>query len=108
MRKFITLKIETDNVPVISELLNRKSTGLIDSGYWEMELIENVGNELSEILLFYEDAKPTLLKNNIDTIDVSIWILYEYEQQCNLEFDLVTLKALSKLGIQLCISCWEK
>ena len=40
--------------------------------------------------------------------DISIWVLYEYEGQCNMEYDPVSMKKIGENGIVLCISCWEK
>ena len=40
--------------------------------------------------------------------DISIWVLYEYEGQCNMEYDPESMKKLGESGILLCISCWEK
>ncbi len=34
--------------------------------------------------------------------------MYEYEQQCNMEFKPKIMKQIGNLGVVLCISCWEK
>ena len=39
---------------------------------------------------------------------ISIWMLYEYDQQCNMEFTPDEMKAIGDLGITFCISCWAK
>lgn len=39
--------------------------------------------------------------------DISIWLLYEYDDQCNLEFSPSQLAALGSAGIALCVSCWQ-
>ncbi len=39
---------------------------------------------------------------------ISFWLLYEYDQQCNLEFNPEELRKTGQEGITLCISCWEK
>jgi hypothetical protein len=38
---------------------------------------------------------------------MSVWMLYEYNQQCNIEFNPKDMKRLGDNGITLCISCWE-
>ncbi len=43
----------------------------------------------------------------IERKDITIWMLYEYDQQCNLEFDPIRMKRLGDNGIGLCISCWD-
>ena len=39
--------------------------------------------------------------------DISVWFLYQYENQCNMEFLPKDLKRLGSNEISLCISCWE-
>ena len=39
---------------------------------------------------------------------ISIWMLYEYDQQCNMEFTPDEMKVMGELGITFCISCWAK
>ena len=38
---------------------------------------------------------------------ISIWMIYEYEEQCNMEFTPEDLKKLGDNGINLCVSCYE-
>lgn len=39
--------------------------------------------------------------------NISVWIIYAYQQQCNLEFTPTQLGLLSQEAIRLCISCYE-
>jgi uncharacterized protein YegJ (DUF2314 family) len=56
-----------------------------------------------------------ILKNNYEKLedigvkreDISIWMLYEYDQQCNMEFLPEQLFKIGEEKIALCISCWE-
>jgi hypothetical protein len=48
-----------------------------------------------------------LVQHGFDFDEVSIWYLYEYSGQCNMEFEPQDLKRLGNLGVRLCISCWE-
>jgi hypothetical protein len=48
-----------------------------------------------------------LQKLGIENRDISIWIIYGYNNQCNMEFNPNTLSRLGKRGITLCISCYE-
>jgi hypothetical protein len=43
----------------------------------------------------------------ISNDDLSIWYLYEYDEQCNMEFHPRQLKKFGELDIVLCISCWQ-
>lgn len=51
---------------------------------------------------------PELLKIKVVKENIELWILYEYEQQCNFEFHPTELARISNLGIVLCIGCWQK
>lgn len=61
-------------------------------------------------LLTMIEGKESALAEIINDIDeaISLWVLYEYEQQCNLEFSPQELKKLSANNVSLCISCWQK
>lgn len=57
-----------------------------------------------------------ILNPNIDSLktlgiskdDITIWYMYEYKQQCNIELDASQIKKIASLGVTLCISCCEK
>ena len=51
----------------------------------------------------YDELQKLEIKNS----DISIWIIYGYNNQCNMEFNPKTLERLGKRGITLCISCFE-
>ena len=55
-----------------------------------------------------EEKYDKLCEFGIKNNDISIWYLYEYEEQCNMEFSPLNLKRMGENGITLCISCWEK
>lgn len=37
----------------------------------------------------------------------SVWMIYEYFAQCNMEYDSNVLSRIGKLGIKLCVSCYQ-
>lgn len=39
--------------------------------------------------------------------DISVWMIYEYEEQCNMEFEPSDMKKLGDNGITFCVSCYE-
>jgi hypothetical protein len=39
--------------------------------------------------------------------DITIWNYYEYDGQCNMEYDPNRMKRLGENGITLCITCWD-
>ena len=57
-----------------------------------------------------------LISNNLKSLKevgiveeiITFWYMYEFEQQCNMEFSPDLMKKMGEIGITLCISCWEK
>ncbi len=39
--------------------------------------------------------------------DISIWKLYAYDGQCNMEFLPEDMYSIGKERVSLCVSCWE-
>jgi hypothetical protein len=78
---------------------------------WTYEVIDDKADEYFDFINVFLDLLETkysdLEKLNIQRSDISIWLLYEYDQQCNVEFDPVRLKRLGDNGITFCISCWD-
>jgi hypothetical protein len=62
---------------------------------------------INEFLHILEDNYEKLHKIGIEKDSISIWLFYEYDSQCNMEFDPKRLKRLGDNGITLCISCWD-
>jgi len=46
--------------------------------------------------------------NAIGINEITMWGLYEYEAQCNMEFTPEQMLIMGKNNIHFCISCWEK
>ena len=63
---------------------------------------------INEFLDILEPNFSQLDELEINRNDISLWHLYEYENQCNMEFHPSDLKRLGECVITLCISCWEK
>ena len=62
-----------------------------------MNILDNIVTNISYL---------NKIENLTDKIE--FWIYYEYENQCNLEFDPDLLQKLGNIGCTLCISCWNK
>ncbi len=88
------LGIESDS----NEAWSKEITAF-DFGYFNF--IDYFLNILDGNLVLLEDMGIT--RDNI-----AIWMLYEYEDQCNLEFRPDEMRRMGEVGITLCISCWEK
>lgn len=60
---------------------------------------------------FLDIIEPNLSKlkqKGIYQQDISFWLLYEYDQQCGMEFHPKEMKRLGDSGIVFCIDCWQK
>jgi hypothetical protein len=111
MKKNYSLRIitETSKIQQIDTLLGVKSNYNI--GGWGLEIVEDTDDEYFDFINFFIrllDGKYEQLKIiGIERSCISIWLLYEYDDQCNLEFVPNDLKLLGENGISLCISCWN-
>lgn len=78
---------------------------------WTYEVIETKTDKYFDFINIFLDILETkyleLEKLNIKQNDITFWMFYEYDQQCNMEFDPIRLKRLGDNGITLCISCWD-
>ena len=78
---------------------------------WSYEIVFEERKEyydiIAKLLDSLEGKYEELQKLGIETNDISIWLIYGYHNQCNMEFEPKTLERLGKRGITLCISCYE-
>ena len=107
--------IETYNS--ISEILGRKPTeqkfknlSFEIPSLWTYEVItteiDPYFDSINTFLNLLENKYEVLSKIGIQKSDILIWYLYEYDKECNMEFDPIRMKRLGENGIKLCISCW--
>ncbi len=107
---YYSLRIDAPdkNHEFIDKLLDIKSN---NPPFWEIQFTQNENDEyISYIGLFLsilEGKYNQLNKIGVARENISIWIYYEYDGQCNLEFNPSELQRMGKEGITLCISCWE-
>ena len=79
---------------------------------WELEKIEEEEDPYVNYIEYFLDLlefnyeKLSLI--GVEKSDISIWLLYEYDQQCNMEFLPQNTLRLGENGIVLCVSCWQK
>jgi hypothetical protein len=112
----INFKPSLETYNLISKILGIKPTDSVDSklseipNSWEYEVIDKEEDKyydfINEFLDILETKYEKLAALGIERKDITFWYLYEYDQQCNMEFDPVRLKRLGDNGICLCISCW--
>ena len=62
---------------------------------------------ISHFLDLLKPNFPALEALDIKRSDISVWMLYAYDQQCNMEFNPGQMKRLGEQGTTLCISCWQ-
>ena len=93
----------------VSNLLRIKSNKQM-SNTWCLEVQEKESDEyfdfVNHFLDILEGKYGQLESIGISKEDISIWLLYEYDNQCNMEFLPNNLKRLGENGISLCVSCW--
>lgn len=94
---------------IVDDILGVKSSH--EHG-WILEVIEGENDEpvffIDYFLNILSGKYEQLDKIGITREDISIWMLYEYDEQCNMEFTPDEMYKLGKEKISLCISCWQK
>ena len=99
-----------DKYGVIDGILGVKSN--YPEAGWGLQLTEKEEEDhvffIDYFLSILNERYEQFEKIGITRENISIWVLYEYEGQCNMEFLPMDIYNLGKEGITLCISCWEK
>lgn len=78
---------------------------------WGVEITsaDEEGAYFIEYFLSILEGKYTQLENiGVSKDSITVWLLYEYDQQCNMEFSPKDMYNLGKQGITLCVSCWSE
>ena len=111
---YYSLRIYTVNliqVRQVNELLGVRSN-YPNEDDWSLEVVQKEDDPpflfIDYFLSLLEGKYEKLESIGISRENISIWVLYEYEGQCNMEYDPVSIKKMGENGIALCISCWEK
>ncbi|MBB5031350.1 hypothetical protein [Prosthecobacter vanneervenii] len=105
------LKIETDNVPSLEGAIGMLSMAPHDQPwtFWIDGGQLCAGESGIGHLLMKIEGKRDRMAVVVDDLDhaISLWVLYEYDQQCNLEFSPEDLNRLAASKAVLCVSCWQ-
>lgn len=64
-------------------------------------------NILEYLISLLENNIKNIAKLGIVSSDITVWIVYEYDDQCNFEFIPNDMKRLGQLNISLCVSCYQ-
>ena len=111
MKYIYTLQIDasSEQVAEITQILGVEPND--SSTEWKYKLVEK---ENDEYINFTEQFTAILVGkyNKLENIgitrdDITIWMIYEYEGQCNMEFSPDEMKKLGDNGISFCISCCD-
>lgn len=93
----------------VAKVLGRASSD--DVGDWNLVLEERRDDPPTPFLdVFFgllDGHFASLERIGVSRNDITVWLLYEYDEQCNLEFSAADMKRLGDAGISLCISCWQ-
>lgn len=76
---------------------------------WIYEITEDVTTDYVDFFIqFIKRNKNQMKLGGITSDEITIWLLYEYEQQCLLCISNKNMKLLTEENIELCIDCWQK
>ena len=62
---------------------------------------------ISHFLSLLDGKYDALKKMGVNRENISVWMNYAYDSQCNMEFLPDDMYNLGKEGIVLCVSCWD-
>ncbi|MFQ4142113.1 hypothetical protein [Chlorogloeopsis sp. ULAP02] len=98
-----------DKIKIVNDILGINNTS--NNSYWEQTLIEEAldppVNFIDKFLNLLEGKYQKLSRVGVNKDDISVWVYYEYDEQCNMSFSPEDMKRLGDNQITLCISCWE-
>ena len=113
MTSYYKLQILIDNENkylIINDIIGVNSNSS-PSCIWDITITSGDENEyipfIDYFLSILEGKYEQLAAVGIARENISIWMLYEYDGQCNMEFFPKDMKRLGEEGITLCISCWD-
>lgn len=103
------LCLSNEQIEEISNLLSIEPTKQMVNIWW-LEVEEKESDTYFDFINYFMD----ILEGNYEQLEsigiprenISLWFLYEYETQCNMEFLPNDMKRLGESGISLCVSCW--
>ncbi|MEH2423074.1 MAG: hypothetical protein V7K48_19825 [Nostoc sp.] len=98
-----------DKIKIVNDILGIDTNS--NNCYWEQILVKEAFNSpvnfVDIFLNLLEDKYQKLSILEVHKDDISVWMYYKYEQQCNISFSPKDMKRLGDNQITLCISCWE-
>ena len=108
---YYSLRIEVKKESNYLALTNAFNTGArMPDGSWGIEVKkteEEYFDFVSYFMKLLDSKSENLEALGVSKDEITVWLLYEYKEQCNLEFSPMELEALARKGVRFCISCWE-
>jgi hypothetical protein len=102
------IDVSEEKVEVVDNILGVKSN---TPPSWELKLIEKEDDEyipfIDYFLSILEGKYDQLEEIGVTRGDITVWFVYYYDSQCNMEFSPKDMYNLGKEGIGLCISCYD-
>lgn len=111
MRYKYILRIDCgkEKIQVVNNILGVNTNS--SNGYWEQIFIEEALDSPVDFVNIFldllEGKYQELFMAGVHKDDISVWMYYEYDRQCNMSFSPEDMKRLGDNQITLCISCWE-
>lgn len=108
---FYELRIHTDEsyYDDVSSILDLYPQNL--SSGWSIRISFDEGRSFAKTANHFLDQLESKYSQlsyiNVYPEDITIWIIYGFINQCNMEFDPATLERLGNHKIKLCISCYQ-
>lgn len=114
--KFHNLYIETKNnlevYQKITDILNVCPKEEQEFSPWTYQIVTNEEDEYFDFInVFLNLLEPNFEKLRdlgIKKKDISIWLFYEYEQQCSMSFNPQEMKRIGESEISFNIDCIKK
>lgn len=96
---------------VVDSILGIASNWNATKGLWDLEIIQGENDQpfpfIDYFLSLVEGKYEQLERVGISWEGITLWMLYEYDGVCEIEFTPNELRRLGNSGITLCISCWD-
>lgn len=91
----------------ISSILELEPNTLRDLWSYELVTNENGTDYINNLLDILENKYEQLESIGVTKEQITLWFYYNYEFQCNMEFEPEHLKRMGVNGIKLCITCYD-
>ena len=105
----LRINVSDDKFEIVERILGVKQNC---PSFWELQFMLKNDNDynlpfVDYFLSILEGKYDQLEEIGIKRNDISVWFVYYYDSQCNMEFSPKDMYNLGKAGITLCISCYD-